>query len=165
VNPVRVTALTVIFAAAAASVAGATATWANTGPSWTLRQARTALLTTPRIWGADYRKCQLGVPPPGCYREWLLQPTQMFTLKPDGPAVMKAGARTWRRFSVAVYGQNLVDFGSMQATFCLHVAGPVRTSYPYFAYTLSGFLAPTTYNPIGCKDSPTARTYKGGIDR
>src|SRR5262249_27741542 len=121
-------------------------------------------------------------PPPGCYREWSMSIARVTVLRPNGPVVMLKGPKTWRRFEVAVYGQNLVDFGPMLANFCLHVAGPVRTTFPYSSYTLTGFTAgydlnvaydATTGKPMfgptwinmGCADTPTARKYKGGVDR
>ncbi len=86
-------------------------------------------------------------------------------VQPDGPAVMVNGRRTWRRFLVDVSGLNALSGTPLLAAFCLHVGGPVRTTYPYSSYKLTGFFAgPAWNNKFGCAVTPTALKYKGGVD-
>ena len=120
--------------------------WSDAGPRWTKAQARTILLSTPRVIAT------------GGGGTYIFEPVQLVRFRPSGGKT-SAG---WRRFEV------LLDFDGVRgdfhfghyATFCLHAQKR--------GFRITGFdTMVTSMNwqdigyGLGCKDNANTRQRTG----
>jgi len=132
---------------------------------WSRSDVWTALKSVPRVHadgegsGTDFLTYRFRVLGPGYFKD-------SRDLRPVGPSKVVKGQKRYSRW-VVIAGIESLDGGEQTtATFCLRPLSPVRTSYPFSNFRITGFsvfvgggLKIITF---GCSTDPEALKSSGG---